>query len=123
MFAFSQPSKISTYLTLKKSLLDPDASVPYWISRCLAKSSADSIGVSMRSTVRNAAKLAVYDEIMISVKNHHALPTIRPDRDLIGKNNMNTFLSEVTSASAKFSTTRLPIYFCADRRFIAAVCD
>jgi hypothetical protein len=36
----------------------------------------------MRSMVKNAAKLAVYDEIMISVKNHQALPTIRPAKDL-----------------------------------------
>jgi len=48
----------------------------------LTRSSADSIGVSMRSMVRNAARLAVYDEMMMSVKNHQALPTIRPDNDL-----------------------------------------
>jgi len=36
----------------------------------------------MRSTVRNAARLAVYVEIRISVKNHHELPAMRPDRDL-----------------------------------------
>jgi len=40
------------------------------------------MGVSIRSTVKKAARLAVYDEIMISVKNHQALPTIRPDNDL-----------------------------------------
>jgi len=40
------------------------------------------MGVSMRSTVRNAARLAVYVEMMMSVKNHHALPTIRPGNDL-----------------------------------------
>ena len=68
--------------TLKKSFVEPDSSVPYWICRCLARSSADSIGVSMRSMVRKAARLAVYDEMMMSVKNHHALPTIRPDNDL-----------------------------------------
>ena len=70
------------YCTLKKFLVDPESKVPYWISVCLAKSSADSIGVSMRSTVKKAARLAVYDEIIISVKNHHTLPTIRPDMDL-----------------------------------------
>jgi len=36
----------------------------------------------MRSTVKNAAKLAVYVEIMMSVKNHQALPAIRPEADL-----------------------------------------
>ena len=58
------------------------------------------MGVSIRSIVRNAARLAVYvvgrvrlcvcacvrlavyEEMMMSVKNHHALPTIRPDIDL-----------------------------------------
>ena len=49
---------------------------------CLTRSSADLIGVSMRSTVRNAARLAVYVEMRISVKNHHELPAIRPDNDL-----------------------------------------
>jgi len=36
----------------------------------------------MRSMVRNAARLAVYDEMMMSVKNHHELPMIRPASDL-----------------------------------------
>lgn len=35
--------------------------------------------------VKNAAKLAVYDEISIKVKNHQALPTIRPEIDLFHK--------------------------------------
>jgi hypothetical protein len=35
------------------------------------------MGDAIRSTVRKAAKLAVYDEIMMSVKNHQILPTIR----------------------------------------------
>ena len=68
--------------TRKKSLVEPALRVPYWISRCLTRSSAPSIGVSMRSMVRNAARLAVYDEMMMRVKNHQALPTIRPDNDL-----------------------------------------
>ena len=40
------------------------------------------MGVSIRSMVRKAAKFAVYDDMMMRVKNHHALPTIRPDIDL-----------------------------------------
>lgn len=39
------------------------------------------MGVTMRSTVRKAAKLAVYDEMSMSVKNHHTAPTMRPDID------------------------------------------
>ena len=41
------------------------------------------MGATMRSTVRNAARLAVYEEIRIRVKNHHTLPTIRPETDLL----------------------------------------
>ncbi|GIZ01089.1 hypothetical protein CEXT_717381 [Caerostris extrusa] len=37
-------------------------SVPYEILLCSARSSTLSIGVIMRSTVRKAARLAVYDE-------------------------------------------------------------
>ena len=40
------------------------------------------MGDSMRSTVRKAARLAVYEEIMMSVKNHHIPATIRVDRAL-----------------------------------------
>ena len=39
----------------------------------------EEIGESIRSTVKKAAKLAVYDEIMINVKNHHNPATIRVD--------------------------------------------
>ena len=46
---------------------------------------APLIGVTIRSTVRKAAKLAVYDEMRISVKNHQTAPTIRPEMDLDGK--------------------------------------
>jgi hypothetical protein len=48
----------------------------------LARSSADSIGLFILSTVKKAAKFAVYEEIIIKVKNHHTLPTILPDTDL-----------------------------------------
>lgn len=68
--------------TLKNSFVEPESSVPYAISVCLAKSSALSIGETIRSTVRKAARLAVQEEMMIRVKNHHTPPTIRPDRDL-----------------------------------------
>lgn len=49
---------------------------------CLARSSAFSIGVIILSTVRKAARLAVYDEIMIRVKNHQMPPTIRVEAAL-----------------------------------------
>lgn len=41
--------------TRKKFCVEPESRVPYWISVCLARSSADSIGVNMRSTVKKAA--------------------------------------------------------------------
>jgi len=40
------------------------------------------MGVNIRSMVRKAARLAVYDDMMINVKNHQALPMIRPANDL-----------------------------------------
>lgn len=69
-------------ITWKKVLVDPDSSMPYAISVCLARSSAESTGCSMRSIVRKAARLAVYDVMMISTKNHHAPPMTRPATDL-----------------------------------------
>lgn len=63
-------------LTRKKVIVDPLSNVPYDISVWPAKSSAFSMGVIIRSTVRNAARLAVYEEIIINVKNHQIPPTI-----------------------------------------------
>jgi hypothetical protein len=37
------------------------------------------MGESSLSMVRNAARLAVYEEIMIRVKNHQKLATVRVD--------------------------------------------
>lgn len=68
--------------TLKNSFVDPASSVPYAISVCFARSSALSMGDTILSTVRKAARLAVYEEMMIKVKNHQTPPTMRPDRDL-----------------------------------------
>ena len=65
--------------TLKNALVDPDSRQPYFIFVCLAKSST---GDSILSTVRKAAKLAVYELIMIKVKNHHIAAIIRVETDL-----------------------------------------
>ena len=62
---------------MKKSFVEPAFRVPYLILVCLAKSSALSIGDSIFVMVKNAAKLAVYEDIMIRVKNHHRQATIR----------------------------------------------
>ena len=60
----------------------PEFRQPYLISVCLARSSAVSIGETILSIVRKAARLAVYDDIIISTKNHHTVPITLPDRDL-----------------------------------------
>lgn len=60
----------------------PCKSVPYSTSVCEARSSGELIGATILSTVRNAAKLAVYEDIMIKVKNHQTHPTILPETDL-----------------------------------------
>lgn len=65
--------------TLKNVIVDPPSKVPYWISVWSAKSAALSIGVIIRSTVKNAAKFAVYDEIMIKQKKNQQPPTMRVD--------------------------------------------
>jgi len=59
--------------------------VPYSTSVCLAKSSAELIGVTILSTVKKAAKLAVYDDTIIRAKNDHTPPTILPATDLKAK--------------------------------------
>ena len=68
--------------TLKKAAVEPPRRAPYLMDDCLARSSALVMGDSKRSTVKNAAKLAVYEEIMIKVKNHHVPATILVDRAL-----------------------------------------
>lgn len=46
-------------LTLKKVMVAPSFTAPYSIFVCFAKSSAESMGDSILSTVRKAARLAV----------------------------------------------------------------
>ena len=65
--------------TLKKVIVEPPDNVPYLMTFCLARSSADSIGDRIRSTVRNAARFAVYEAMRMSVKNHHMPLTSRVD--------------------------------------------
>ena len=51
--------KVGILESLKKALVEPDSRQPYLILVCLARSSADSMGDSILSTVRKAARLAV----------------------------------------------------------------
>ena len=67
---------------MKKDMVDPDPTHPYLILVCEARSAADEMGVSIRSMVRKAARLAVYEEIMIRVKNHQKEATKRDDTAL-----------------------------------------
>lgn len=73
---------VEKFESRKNEAVEPPPNAPYLIFVCLAKSSALSIGESIRSTVKNAAKLAVYDEIIMRVKNHHMPATIRVDTAL-----------------------------------------
>ena len=109
---------MSSQQTRKNSLVDPDSSVPYLISVCLARSSADSIGDCIRSAVRKAARLAVYEEMRISVKNHHTLPTILPDIDLSGNTNK---LMKKTLATVSCERIKPMRFFCCPSIFKKAL--
>ena len=54
-------------------MVDPPSTTPYLISVWWAKSSADLMGLSRVSTVKNAARFAVYDAI-ISIANRYQIP-------------------------------------------------
>ncbi len=58
-------------LVLKKFMVAPFWTAPYLMVCCFARSSADSMGFSRVSTVKKAAKLAVYDAIIIRAKKNH----------------------------------------------------
>lgn len=92
--------RMITKHTLKNAAVEPPFNAPYLILVCFARSSALSIGESIRSTVRNAARLAVYDEIMIKVKNHHIPATILVDTALIKQlNHYNRLVTNDVSFS------------------------
>jgi len=92
--------------TRKNDAVDPPPKAPYLIFVCLARSSALSIGESILSTVRKAARLAVYEDIMIKVKNHHIPATIRVDTAL--KN--NNFIMYDSVGSTQTSNSVLKYY-------------
>lgn len=60
-------------------MVELPSNVPNWMERCAASSSMELIGVVIRSIVNNAAKLAVYEDTNMNVKNHQTALTIRPD--------------------------------------------
>lgn len=65
--------------TLKKLEVAPPFLAPTFIIFWLANSSIVLKGEDKLSTVKKAAKLAVYDDTIIRVKNHHVPATIRVD--------------------------------------------
>ncbi len=67
---------------MKNVIVEPPQMVPYLIAVCWARSSAFSMGDTILSTVRKAARLAVYEDMMISVKNHQIPLTILVDTAL-----------------------------------------
>ena len=62
------------------------------------------ISLTILSTVRKAARLAVYDEIMIRVKNHQIPPTMRVEAALGFKSDLKckTEIMNYYSKSTKF---------------------
>jgi hypothetical protein len=65
--------------TLKKLIVEPLFFAPYLMISWLASSLTFLNGVAVVSMVRKAAKLAVYDETIMRVKNHQILATMRVD--------------------------------------------
>ena len=57
-------------------------SIPYSILYCLLRSSKLPTGVSNLDTVRKAAKLAVYEAMMMNPNNHQVAATSLPDKFL-----------------------------------------
>ena len=80
--------------TLKNVIVEPPHIVPYLISVCFDRSSAFSMGDVILSTVRKAARFAVYDEIMMRVKNHHVPLMSRVDNALGATSEPETSQSE-----------------------------
>lgn len=66
-------------ITEKNDAVEPDAKQPYFILSWVDRPSAFSIGYTIFSTVRKAAKLAVYDAIMINVKKYQIPAIVRVD--------------------------------------------
>lgn len=60
------------------------------------------MGVTMRSTVKNAAKFAVYDEINMIVKNHQTELTIRPESER-GEKSQVCCMSEAIANQNEFN--------------------
>ena len=65
---------------LRKATVDPPSRAPYSISVWLARSSAELMWATILSTVRKAARLAMYEEIRIREKNHQTPPATMRDR-------------------------------------------
>lgn len=76
-------------LTEKKAPVEPPSKHPYFTFDCLARSSTLLIVVSIPVLVKNAARLAVYEEIMMRVKNHHIPATNLVETALLKEENIS----------------------------------
>lgn len=83
--------------SLKKEEVAPPSTAPYLIFVCFAKSSALSMVGPIRSMVRKAAKLAVYEAVIIKEKNHHMLVTILVDIPLEGVEELKKDMEKVSN--------------------------
>jgi len=76
-------------ITWKNSCVEPPFLHPYCMTVCLAKSSTFEIAGAIRDRVREAAKLAVYEDIMIRVKNQQILAKVRVESALNSDEKIN----------------------------------
>lgn len=74
-------------------MVDPPSSVPYAIFSWEDNSATFCMGFCNLSTVRSAVKLAVYDGIIMIVKNHQIPPRILAEVAYIVKNRNHNYLS------------------------------
>lgn len=93
---------MSKLFTSKNERVLPPRKTPYLILLCLARSSALSILASIRSIVKKAAKLAVYDEITISAKNHQIPAASRVETALKNKVNLLQLFCLIIFAIVEF---------------------
>lgn len=93
--------------TLKKLAVEPPFLAPYLMT-CgfwLANSSTLRKATDFPSTVRKAARLAVYEETMIRVKNHQIPAAMRVDTALETKNKITRIVLDSVNSSDIASTS------------------
>jgi len=87
--------------TLKNSSVVPEPTAPYLMCVLRESSSTSLKGRLLFSTVRKAARLAVYDETTMSVKNHQAELSALPLADLQRKRSALSFAAHQDGKKVK----------------------